>query len=75
MKQSPTPGILSLEETLAVINRRKEGCIKSAKRVLIQIQLRDNLEKTIVLQETNSERRILLEPRPRFVFEEGSSEI
>ena len=53
----------------------KEYWIELAKRVLIRIQLRDNLEKTIVvLDYDDNERRILLKPRSSLALdlEEGS---
>ena len=45
----------------------KEDWIQRAKRILIQIQLRDNLEKTLVLRDYTgkSERRILIKPEER----------
>ena len=45
----------------------KEDWIQRAKRILIQIQLRDNLEKTLVLRDYTgkSERRILMKPEER----------
>lgn len=55
---------LSPEEQHARAERAKEDWIESVERVLIQIQLRDNLEKTLVVRDSrdNSERRILLKP-------------
>ena len=51
----------------------KEYWIESAKCILIHIQLRDNLEKTIVMQDYDgSERRILLKPKSSLDLEEGS---
>ena len=48
----------------------KEEWIKTAKRILIQIQLRDNLEKTIALRDDydGNERRILIKPKSSFDF-------
>ena len=48
-----------------------EDWIESAKRILTQIQLRDNLEKTVVLRDLvgDDERRILI--KSSFEFEEG----
>ena len=46
--------------------RVKEDWIKSAKDILIHIQLRDNLEKTIIMRDYASdgcERRILIKPK------------
>jgi hypothetical protein len=41
--------------------RVKEDWIESAKRVLIQIQLRNNLEKTVVVRDYgDNERRFLI---------------
>jgi hypothetical protein len=64
---------LSPEEQCARTKRTKEAWIESVKRILIQIQLRDNLEKTLVIRDSqdNSERRILLKSKG---FEEGSFE-
>ena len=53
----------------------KEHWIESAKHVLIHIQLRDNLEKTIVVLEYDDiERQILLKPRSSLALdlEEGT---
>ena len=45
-------------------DRVKEYWIESAKDILIDIQLRDNLEKTVVmLEDDGNERRILLKPK------------
>ena len=48
-----------------------EDWIESAKRILTQIQLRDNLENTVVLRDLvgDDERRILI--KSSFEFEEG----
>ena len=44
-------------------DRVKEYWIESAKDILIDIQLRDNLEKTVVLLDNDgNERRTLLKP-------------
>jgi hypothetical protein len=44
-------------------DRMKEYWIESAKHILIHIQLRDNLEKTIVMLDNNgNERRIMVKP-------------
>jgi len=52
-----TPSLIADAHT----ERVKEDWIESAKRVLIQIQLRDNLEKTIVVRDyKGNERRILM---------------
>ena len=54
--------------------RAKDNWIGLAKNILTQVQLRDNLEKSIVVRsEDELERRILLKPAP-FGFEEGSLE-
>ena len=51
-------------------DRVKEDWIESAKRILIHIQLRDNLEKTVVMRDYEGyERRILIKPKS---LEEGS---
>lgn len=47
--------------------------IKLAKNILIHIQLRDNLEKTVVvLDYDGNERRILLKPKSSIDLEERS---
>jgi len=53
-------------------DRLKDEWIELAKRILIHIQLRDNLEKTVVLRDYDSgnERRISLKPKSLFE-EEG----
>jgi hypothetical protein len=66
--------LLSAEEQRARVDRAKEEWIESVKRVLIQIQLRDNLEKILVVRDSNSERRILLKLNSA-VIEEGTFEI
>ena len=64
--------ILPQEQT-ARTDRVKDNWIELAKRVLIHIQLRDNLEKTVVVRNYDgNERRILIKPKSSFVFEEGS---
>ena len=51
----------------------KEYWIELAKHILIDIQLRDNLEKTIVMLDYDgSERRISLKPKFSLDLEEGS---
>jgi hypothetical protein len=46
---------------------RAKELIESAKRILIEIQLRDNLEKTVVLRDDDGkERRILIKPKSSF---------
>jgi hypothetical protein len=48
-------------------HRVKEDWIESAKRVLIHIQLRDNLEKTVVVRDYDGiERRIVIKPKSSF---------
>lgn len=70
---------IPFQEQRARIDRIIEDWIESAKRILIHIQLRDNLEKTIVLQDyicnelqVANERRILIQPKSSLDFEEGS---
>ena len=56
-------------------DRVKEYWIESAKRILIHIQLRDNLEKTVVMLDNDgNERRIVVKPESSLDsgFEEGS---
>ena len=54
--------------------RAKDNWIGSARHILTQIQLRDNLEKSIVVRSADElERRILLKPAP-IGFEEESLE-
>ena len=44
-------------------DRVKEYWIESAKHILIHIQLRDNLKKTVIMLDNNgNERRIVLKP-------------
>ena len=58
-KQAPNPPSRKLLK-----DRVKEYWIESAKDILIDIQLRDNLEKTVVLlEDDDNERRILLKPK------------
>jgi hypothetical protein len=59
-------GPLTSEEKL------EEDWIKLAKDILIHIQLRDNLEKTLVVEDHNNdrERRILIKPNS-IKLEEG----
>ena len=74
MKTPPPPianflRMLSHEQRARTV-RTIEDWIESAKRILIQIQLRDNLEKTVVLREYDgNERRILIKPKSSFDFE------
>jgi len=58
---------ISTEEQSA---RMRAKWIESVKHILIQIQLRDNLEKTIVVREDGDERRILLRPKTSIDLEE-----
>ena len=52
-----TPPLIANAHT----ERVKEDWIESAKNILIQIQLRDNLEKTVVMRDhAGNERRILI---------------
>ena len=51
----------------------KKEWIEPAKRILIRIQLRDNLEKTVaVLDYDGNESRIVIKPKSSFDLEEGS---
>ena len=60
-------------EQLTDIVKVKEYWIESAKHILIHIQLRDNLEKTVVMLDYDgTERRILLKPKSSLDLEEGS---
>ena len=56
---------LSPRERDALVQSAKEDWIKTAKRILIQTQLRDNLEKTLVLRDYTGERQILIKPEER----------
>jgi len=49
-------------------DRVNDELIELAKRILTHIQLRDNLEKTVILRdyESGNERRILLKPKSLF---------
>lgn len=58
---------ISTEEQSA---RMRAKWIESVKHILIQIQLRDNLEKTIVVRDDGDERRILLKPKTSIDLEE-----
>lgn len=66
---------LSPEEKHTLIGEKKEDWIESLKRILIQIQLHDNLEKTIVLRDYKhggdyEEEHILLKPKPQSALKE-----
>ena len=56
---------LSPRERDAFVQGAKEDWIKTAQRILIQIQLRDKLEKTLVLRDYTGERQILIKPEER----------
>jgi hypothetical protein len=50
---------------------RLKEWIESAKHILIEIQLRDNLKKTVVVRDYDgNERRILMKPKSSIVIEE-----
>lgn len=70
----PNPYLWSSEQQRAYTDRLKDEWIQLAKCILISIQLRDNLDKTVVVQDYNSgkESRILLKPKSSFDLEEGS---
>ena len=60
------------DEQLEHTHRVKEEWIEAAKRVLIHIQLRDNLEKTVIVRDCDgNERRIVIKPKSSFDLEEG----
>ena len=71
--RTPTPADLwPPQEQRAQTDRVKDEWIEMAKRILIHIQLRDNLEKTVIVRDYDgNERRILLKPKS-LLFEEGS---
>ncbi|KAF8813100.1 hypothetical protein BYT27DRAFT_7251256 [Phlegmacium glaucopus] len=48
------------DEQVAHLNRIKEGWIERAKHILMQIQLRDNLEKTVITRNYEGEERKIL---------------
>jgi hypothetical protein len=55
------------------ISERLNEWIESAKRILIEIQLRDKLEKMVVVRDyVGNERRILIKPKSSIDIEEGS---
>ena len=70
--RTPTPADLwPHQERRAQTDRVKDEWIEMAKRILIHIQLRDNLEKTVIVRDYDgNERRILLKPKSLFE-EEG----
>ena len=69
----PTPADLwPPQKQRTQTDRVKDEWIEMAKRILIHIQLRDNLEKTVIVRDYDgNERRILLKPKS-LLFEEGS---
>lgn len=71
-KKKTTAPITNLEEQRAQTDRMKEDWINFAKGILTHIQLRDNLQKTVVvLDYDGSESRILLNPKSSIDLEEG----
>ena len=70
--RTPTPAdFWPPQEQRAQTDRVKDEWIEMAKRILIHIQLRDNLEKTVIVRDYDgNERRILLKPKSLFE-EEG----
>lgn len=72
-KRKRSAPIANLEEQCAQTDRMKEDWIEWAKDILTHIQLRDSLEKTVVVLDYNgNERRILINPKSSFNLEEGS---
>ena len=62
-----------LRDQNACTDIMKKEWIEPAKRILIRIQLRDNLEKTVaVLDYDGNESRIVIKPKSSFDLEEGS---
>ena len=69
MKIPPPKAHVPLHEVCARREREKEEWIESAKHILIQIQLRDNLEKIVVLRDyDDNERQFLIKPKSSFDF-------
>jgi hypothetical protein len=67
MKTPPPPNLWPPLQQRAQTDRVKDEWIELAKQILIHIQRRDNLEKTVVVQDYDgNERRILLTPKSLF---------
>ena len=63
---------IPVHEQLERIRRVEEEWIEAAKRILIHIQLSDNLEKTVVIRDYDgNERRIVMKPKSSLDLEEG----
>lgn len=65
------PGLwgLPLAERNACIEQVKESWIEAAKRVLVQVQLHDNVEKTLIMRDHEGERKTLIKPRKEVSLE------
>ena len=74
MRTPPPANFWPPQEQRAHTDRVKDEWIEMAKRILIHIQLRDNLEKTVVVRDYDggNERRILLKPKSLSDLGEGS---
>jgi len=66
----PSPP-LSPGEPVAHLNGIQEGWIEAAKHILIQIQLRDHLDKTLVIRDGGELRKMLIKPALEVEFLEG----
>ena len=72
MRTPPAVKFWSAQEQRTNTDRVKDDWIELAKRILLHIQFRDNLEKRIVvLDYDGNEKRILL--KPKSIFEEEGS--
>ena len=70
MRTPPPANLWPPQQQRTHTDRVKDEWIESAKHILIHIQLRDNLEKAVVVRDYDgNERRILL--KPKSLFEEG----
>ena len=69
--------LVAAQEKRVRTERAKKKWIRAAKRILVHIQFRDKLEKTVVLRDYSSgrsERRIVIRPKSSFELEEGAKE-
>jgi hypothetical protein len=71
--RTPTPvNLWPPQEQRTFIDRVKDEWIEMAKRILIHIQLRDNLEKTIVVRDYDGNEILRILLKPKSLFGEGS---
>ena len=67
MRTPTPPNLFPRLQQRAQTDRGKDEWIELAKHILIQIQRRDNLEKTVIVQEYDgNERQISLKPKSLF---------